>query len=50
MREQNCASYNEQLNYSFCEAHDVHGHGHSVGKGENKTNGAAKLWAQTSRY
>ena len=41
-------TYRKELHDGFGKAHHVHGDGHSVGKGEDQTDGAAKLWAQTS--
>lgn len=43
-------TYSEELHNRLGEAHHVHGDSHSVGKGKDQTNGAAKLWPQTSGY
>lgn len=41
-------SYTEHLNHRLSKTHDVHGHRHSVGEGEDETDGASELWTQTS--
>lgn len=33
----------KHLNDCLCEAYDVHGHSHGVGKGEDETDGASEL-------
>lgn len=33
----------QQFNHSLCESHHIHGDSHSIGKGKNQPNGAAKL-------
>lgn len=36
-----CPPYLEQVPHSLRKAHGMHGHTHSVGKGENEANGAS---------
>lgn len=40
----------QQIDYSLCKSHHVHGHSHCIGKGKNETDGPAELWSQTARY
>lgn len=40
-------SYVKHLDNGLREAHDIHGNGHSIGKGEDKADGASELWPQT---
>lgn len=36
----------EHLDDRLGEAHDIHGHSHSIGEGKDETDGASKLWPQ----
>lgn len=39
-------SHIKHLYHCLCEAYDIHGHSHGVGKGKDETNGASKLGPQ----
>lgn len=41
-------TYVHEVNNSLSEAHSVHGHSHSIGKGKNQTNGPTQLWAEAT--
>lgn len=40
-------SHIKHLNHGLREAHDIHGHSHSVGECKDEPDGAAEFWPKT---